>query len=71
MRHYIYLVLGAMCIGTIGTLIKLIGPEVHFMTLSSLRLIFGFLVLLAIVPFMDKTTFNVNKTDLKNYFRAE
>ena len=60
--------MGAICIGTIGTLIKLIGPDVHFMTLSSIRLIIGFLALLLIVPFMDKCTFKITKKEAISYF---
>lgn len=68
MKSYLYLILGGICLGTIGTLIKLISPEVHFMTLSSIRLIIGFLALLLIVPFMDKCTFKISKKEAKDYF---
>ena len=62
------MILAAICIGTIGTLVKLIGPDVHFMTLNFYRFLIGFLFILAVVPFIDKKTFKINKNDFKDYF---
>ncbi len=62
------MILASICIGTIGTLVKLIGQDVHFMTLNFYRFFIGFLFILAVVPFIDKNTFKINKKDFKDYF---
>ena len=62
------MVLAAACLATIGVLVKLIGINVPPMTLNFLRVFLGFVFLLPIVPFVDKTTFHPTKKDLKDYF---
>jgi drug/metabolite transporter (DMT)-like permease len=68
MRNYVYMILAAVCLGTIGVLVKLIGTEIHFMTLNFFRLFFGFLFLLLTVPFIDKNAFKITRKDIKGYF---
>ena len=66
--NYIYMMLASLCLGTIGVLVKLIGTEVHIMTLNFYRFFFGFISLLFVVPFMDKNAFKITKNDAKEYF---
>lgn len=68
MGPYIFLVLAAIGISAIGTFVKLIDPSVHFMTINFYRLFLGFLFLAFTAPFIDKTTFNVKRKDLGEYF---
>jgi len=68
MRRYIYMVLAALCFGTIGVLVKLIGEAVPPMTLNFYRVFFGLVFLLIIVPLIDKNTFKITKKDAKEFF---
>jgi drug/metabolite transporter (DMT)-like permease len=68
MKYYSYIVLAAILSGTVGVLVKLIGNDVHFMTLNFYRVFFAFLFLLCVVPIIDKKTFKVKKRDMKGYF---
>ncbi len=68
MKSHIYMILAAICLGTIGVLVKLIGNNVHFMTLNFYRVFFGFIFLLITVPLIDKNVFHISKKDVKDYF---
>jgi drug/metabolite transporter (DMT)-like permease len=65
---YLYMILAAVCLGTIGVLVKKIGDSIHFMTLNYLRFFFGMIFLLFIIPFVDKHFLKVTKKDIKDYF---
>lgn len=67
-KPYIYIILAGILTGAIGIFVKLIGSEIHFMTLVFYRMILGFLFVLAVVPFIDKNAFKVKRKDLKDYF---
>jgi drug/metabolite transporter (DMT)-like permease len=67
-KPYIYIILAGILTGTIGIFVKLIGSEIHFMTLVFYRMILGFIFVLAVVPFIDKNAFKVKQKDLKDYF---
>lgn len=54
-------------IGLIGIFVRFIGDSMHPIIISFFRLFFGFLFLLIIVPFIDRTVFKVTWEDLKNY----
>lgn len=64
---YLYIILAAICLGTIGIFVKTIGDSVHFMTLNFLRVFIGFLTALIFCPILDKRTFKVSKSDIKLY----
>lgn len=68
MKNYLYLGIGTMFLATISTLVKLVGNNVHFMTLMFYRVLFAFLFLLIIVPFLDRKAFKLSKKDIKDYF---
>ncbi len=68
MRDYLFAVTASICLGTIGIFVKLIGSEIHFMTLNFFRVFFGFLFLLAVVPFLDRKAFSISKKDARDYF---
>ncbi len=70
MKHlnYIYMILAALCLATIGVLVKLIGDSIPVMSLSFLRVFIGFIVLLIIVPFIDKKWYKITKKDAKEFF---
>ena len=61
------MILAAICLGTIGVLVKLIDGNIHFMTLNFYRVFLGFVFLLLIVPFIDKNCFKITKKDAKEY----
>ncbi|MFH1447661.1 MAG: EamA family transporter [Candidatus Micrarchaeota archaeon] len=64
----IYIFLSAICLGSIGMLVKLIGAsDIHYMTLNFYRIFFGFIFLLIIVPSLDKQTFKITKKDAKDF----
>lgn len=63
-----YMVLAAICLGSIGVLVKLIGSDIHFMTLNFYRIFLGFIFLLIVVPFIDKRAFKITKKDAKEFF---
>ena len=66
--NYIYMVLAALCLGTIGVLVKLIGKSIPLMSLNFLRIFTGFIFLLAIIYFIDKKWYQVKKKDLGMFF---
>jgi drug/metabolite transporter (DMT)-like permease len=68
MKKYLLAILSAICLGTLGVTIKLIGTEIPIMTINFFRVFIAFLFLLLIVPKIDKNTFKVTKKDLKEYF---
>jgi len=62
------IILAALLLGLIGIIVKLIGDNISITSLNFFRMFFGFIFLLAIVPFMDKNTFKLKKGDLKEFF---
>jgi len=67
-KKYIFIGLTTLCLSTIGILVKLIGRQIHFMSLNFLRIFIGFISLLFIVPFIDKNWYKISKKDLKEFF---
>jgi drug/metabolite transporter (DMT)-like permease len=67
MKYYWYAILGSVLLSTIAIFVKLIGESVPIMTLSFFRVFFAFLVLLAIVPFIDTKWKKIKKNHLKMY----
>ena len=68
MKYYTYAILGAISASVIGVLVKLISNDIPNMTLPFYRVLFAFIFLLFIMPFIDKNTFKVKNYDLKEYF---
>lgn len=68
MREYRYMFLAAVCMGTVGVLIKSIGNEIPAMSLNFLRVFLGFIFLLATVPWIDKGFLKASGKELKEYF---
>lgn len=70
MKHlnYIYMILAALCLATIGVLVKLIGNNVPVMSLNFLRIFIGFITLIIIVPFIDRKWYKITKKDAKEFF---
>ncbi len=68
MKNHLYMIIAAVCLGTIGIFVKLIGTEVHFMTLGFFRVFFGFVFLLIVVPMIDKNVFRISRKEMRNYF---
>ena len=50
MRKYAYIVAAAIALGGIGTLVKLIGDHVHFMTVNFYRIFLGMLSIAIVSP---------------------
>ncbi len=67
MKSYLYVVLATLCWSFSGIFIKLIANSIPFMTLVCYRAIFMFLFLLIVCSVIDRKTFKINKSDLKNY----
>ncbi len=70
MKHlnYIFMIIAAILLGTIGVLVKTIGDAIPVMTLNFYRLFFAFLFLVMVVPFIDKKWHKISKQDAKEYF---
>lgn len=68
MKNYVYLVIAGALAGIIGIFVKLIGGNVHVMTLMFYRMFFAFILVLAVVPFLDKTWYKVTGRDLRHFF---
>ncbi len=62
------MILAALCLATIGVLVKLIGDNVPVMSLNFLRIFIGFIALIIIVPFIDKKWYKITKKDAKEFF---
>lgn len=67
LKSYVFIVLASVLFGLIGVLVKLIGASVPAMTLNFFRIFIGFLFLLAVVPVLDRTAFQVTRGELKEY----
>ncbi len=66
-KYYIFMFLAAMCIGTIGVFVKLIGSALPAMSLNFLRIFIAMLFLFVTIPFLDKKWYKVDKQTLKEY----
>lgn len=62
------MILAALCLATIGVLVKLIGDNVPVMSLNFLRIFIGFIVSIIIVPFIDKKWYKITKKNAKEFF---
>lgn len=67
-KNYIYIILAGALAGLIGIFVKLISSDVHFMTLAFYRMFLALILLIIIVPFIDKKWYKVKKNDLFHYF---
>ncbi len=67
MKSFVYVILASVLVGTIGIFVNLIGDSVHFATMNFYRVFFGFLFLLAVVPFLDRETFKVKITHASEF----
>ena len=66
-KSYIYLVFAGALAGLIGVFVKLIGSNIHFMSIMFYRMFFGLLALFLIIPFLDKKWYKVAGEDLRHY----
>jgi len=69
MRKYTKMVVAAVCLGTIGVLVKSIGHAVPPMTLNFYRMFFGFIFLVVAVPMIDRNAFRITLREGVAYFR--
>lgn len=60
------MILAAVCFAFVGIFVKLIGDNIHFMSLNFFRTFFGLLFLLIVVPFIDENALKVSKKDIKS-----
>lgn len=67
MKAYLSILLGGICLGLMGPLVKLIGGSIPVMTVSFMRLFIGTIFLLIVLPFLDRSIFRISRGDLKNY----
>ncbi|MFP4118481.1 MAG: DMT family transporter [Candidatus Woesearchaeota archaeon] len=65
MIHYIFFVLAAIFIGTVGLFVNLSGNAVSPYVLGFYRVFFGFLIIAAVSPMLDKDTFKTKNKNLK------
>lgn len=67
MKGYIYILLAGVSFGLVGPLVKLIDGSIPAITLCFFRSLIGLVFILALLPFIDRNTFRVKRTDLKAY----
>lgn len=67
MNRKLAVIFSAILVGLIGSIVKIISPQIPALTINFFRLFFGFIFLLIIMPFIDKTTFKIKKKDIKEY----
>jgi drug/metabolite transporter (DMT)-like permease len=68
MKAFFYMVLAALCLASIGVLVKLIGNAIPVMTLNFFKIFIGFLFLLAVTPAFDKKFLKVDLKKVEKYF---
>lgn len=68
MRAHLVMGLSAVCFSVIGVLVKMIGDNVPVMSIVFFRFFIGLVFLAALLPFLDKKTFKLNKRDARAYF---
>ena len=71
MNKHFYIVIVAFLVALIGVSVKLIGTSIAPQTLAFYRMLLGFLVVLFIVPFIDKTAFKITLKEAKEYFKRK
>lgn len=67
MRGYIFAIIATLFYSPIGVFTKLVGDNVHPMSLNFYRLFFAFIFVLIIIPRIDKSTFHIKTSDIKEY----
>ncbi len=67
MDRKLAVILSAILVALIGPIIKIISPNIHPLSINFFRLLFAFLFLLILMPFMEKNVFRVSKRDIKEY----
>lgn len=67
MHYYLFAILSSICLGTIGLFVKLIGSDVPVMTVVFLRFLIATIFLAILAPTIDKNTFKLQRTDIKDY----
>ncbi|MFA5763633.1 MAG: DMT family transporter [archaeon] len=67
MKAYIYMIFAALCLATIGVLVKLVGTAVPILSLSFIRTFIAFIFLLAITPIANKGFMKVNPKKLPKF----
>jgi drug/metabolite transporter (DMT)-like permease len=67
MKAYIYMILAALCLATIGVLVKLIGTEVPILSVAFLKTFVAFIFLLVITPIANKGFLKIKKRKLPKF----
>jgi len=67
-KYYLYIILAALCFSLIGVSVKLIGSDVHHISIAFFRVLLGFIFLLVVLPFVDRGFMKVSKKDIRDYF---
>jgi len=68
MKAYLYMILAALCLASIGVLVKMIGNAVPPLTLVFFKLFIGFLFLLIVTPFVSTKFLRVDLVKVEKYF---
>lgn len=68
LKPYFFIIIAGVLTGLIGVFVKLIGDQVHFMTLMFYRMFLALVLVGMVVPFLDKGTFKPSKRDLGHFF---
>ena len=67
MKGYALAIIATLFYSPVGVFTKLIGDNIHPISLVFYRLLFAFIVIALIIPKIDKTTFKANSKDIKEY----
>ncbi len=70
MKTKLSVVISGILLGLIGVTVKTIINDIHPLTINFFRLLFAFLFLLILMPFLDKATFKVKIKDIPRYMLA-
>src|SRR6056297_2430068 len=65
MKEYVWLTMVTLAEATIGVFVKLVGDNVPVFTLNFYRVLFAFIFLLAVVPFVSKGFWRISKKNVK------
>jgi len=67
MKGYVALILAGASVGLIGPMIKLIDGTIPIMTVSFFRMLIATLLLLVVLPFIDREIFKISRKEMWHY----
>tara|TARA_Y100000310_G_C20694227_1_gene824347 strand:+ start:2250 stop:3107 length:858 start_codon:yes stop_codon:yes gene_type:complete len=69
-KYKLAIIISGILIGLIGVLVKSIGDSMNGVSITFFRMLIALIAITIFIPFIDKKTFQINKTEAKHFFLA-